>query len=213
MTENPTPDGPAMDQVDATGPTMCAMPIPAGVSLVCLDAASAANRLDEVTDSYRQSWSDQALAGEDLDLKVDAFRVRAEMALSARNYGLVLAQAAGSVVGFIFGYTLRQERQWFAGLDPAPPPGFTDEFGDTRTVVVAEFEVRQQWQGQGLGRALHDAFLASRTEPRATLTTQADNVARAIYDQWGWTHAGTIPGRPGAYYRSYEVYVRPTRLS
>lgn len=122
--------------------------------------------------------------------------------MGARNYELVTARAGDELVGFVFGYSLRQDRDWFAGLQPAPEEGFTDERGGERTVVLAEIEVRKAWQGRGIGRGLHDSFLRGRREERATLSADpAATATHALYEGWGWQRVGTVPGRPGAYYR------------
>src|SRR6058998_1371154 len=97
-------------------------------------------------------------------LTASAFKERATKARQAKNYDLVVARADGRIVGFIFGYSLRADRGWWDGLAPEPPAGFTDEPGDQRTVVIAEFEVRRSWQGKGVGHAL----------------------LHALYERWGW---------------------------
>jgi ribosomal protein S18 acetylase RimI-like enzyme len=173
------------------------------VTYVRVNAADAASLMDQLCDVYADAYGE--VPGEDTKVKTDAFRDRATGALSARNYELVTAQAAdGEMVGFVFGYSLRQERDWFAGLEPAPEPGFTDERGGERTVVLAEIEVRKAWQGKGIGRRLHDEFLSGRREERATLTANPVATAtHALYEGRGWGRVGTIPGRPGAYYRHY----------
>ncbi|WP_307799183.1 GNAT family N-acetyltransferase [Micromonospora antibiotica] len=181
------------------------------VTYARLGAEAAGGLMDELCEVYADAYGQ--VPGEDATVKVDAFRGRALAALGARNYELVTARAGGELVGFVFGYSLRQDRDWFAGLQPAPEEGFTDERGGERTVVLAEIEVRKAWQGRGIGRGLHDSFLRGRREERATLT--ANPVATAthvLYEGWGWQRVGSIPGRPGAYYREYEMFVRPLPL-
>ncbi|WP_245712805.1 GNAT family N-acetyltransferase [Micromonospora nigra] len=174
-------------------------------------AEDAASLMDELCEVYADAYGH--VAGEDTTVKAAAFRDRATGALGARNYELVAARAGGELVGFVFGYSLRQDRGWFAGLEPAPEAGFTDEYGGERTVVLAEIEVRKAWQGQGIGRTLHDTFLKGRHEQRATLTANPVATAtHALYEGWGWQRVGTKPGRPGAYYREYAVFVRPLPL-
>ncbi|MDG4798136.1 GNAT family N-acetyltransferase [Micromonospora sp. WMMD1082] len=173
-------------------------------------ADTAAGLMDELCDVYADAYGH--VPGEDSAVKTSAFRDRATGALGARNYEVVTARAGDELVGFVFGYSLRQERDWFAGLDPAPEPGFTDERGGQRTVVLAEIEVRQAWQGKGVGRRLHDEFLTGRGEERATLSANpAATTTHALYERWGWQRVGTVPGRPGAYYREYVKFVRPLR--
>lgn len=181
------------------------------VTYTRLTADAATALMDQLCEVYSDAYGD--VPGEDIKVKTDAFRDRATRALDARNYELVTARAGEDIVGFVFGYSLRQERDWFAGLQPEPEPGFTDERGGERTVVLAEIEVRKAWQGKGIGRGLHDGFLGDRREERATLVANPVATAtHALYEGWGWQRIGTHPGRAGAYYREYVVFVRPLPL-
>jgi ribosomal protein S18 acetylase RimI-like enzyme len=180
---------------------------PDGVTLTQYGADEAPALLDELCDAYADAYG--VVPGEDIAVKTDAFRNRATKALGARNYSLVTARAGGELIGFAFGYSLRPDRGWWDGLTPEPPEGFAAETGD-RTVVLAEIEVRRAWQGKGVGRAVHDAFLAERREERATLSTgPSADAARALYERWGWQRVGTVPGGPGAYFSHYINYVLP----
>jgi GNAT superfamily N-acetyltransferase len=163
--------------------------------------------LDELCEVYADAYGH--VPGEDSRTKTTAFHNRATAALGANNYLLVTARTEGQLVGFVFGYSLRPDRGWWEGLTPEPPEGFTIETG-SRTVVLAEIEVRQAWQGQGIGRALQDAFLSRRTEERATLASSPANTQTlARYQHWGWQRMGLTPGKPGAYYREYVLMVLP----
>ncbi|MFI9641377.1 GNAT family N-acetyltransferase [Micromonospora sp. NPDC051925] len=176
-----------------------------------LTRTDAADLMDGLCDVYADAYGH--VPGEDSTVKTAAFRDRATGALNARNYELVTASVDGQLVGFVFGYSLRPEREWFAGLSPQPEPGFTDERDGQRTVVLAEIEIRKVWQGRGVGHALHDEFLRGRREERATLTANPIATStHALYEGWGWQRVGRIPGRPGAYYSDYEVFVLPLPL-
>ncbi|SRR6266516_6393125 len=163
--------------------------------------------LDELCDAYADAYG--SVPGEVESEKWAAYRERATLALQAQSYSLVTARASGQLIGFAFGYSLRPERGWWDGLQPEPPAGFTDETG-ARTVVLAEIEVRKAWQGRGVGRALHDSFLSGRSEERATLASNPKAVeTHALYERWGWQRVGTVPGKPGSYYREYVRFVLP----
>jgi ribosomal protein S18 acetylase RimI-like enzyme len=182
------------------------MPARDDVTLAHHDGGQAADLLDELCDAYADAYG--AVPGEDAGQKSDAFRDRATKALQMPNYSLVTARAGGQMVGFVFGYSLRPGRGWWDGLQPEPPEGFTDETG-SRTVVLAEIEVRRDWQGRGVGRALQDGFLSQRSEERATLATNPKAASnQALYERWGWQKVGSVPGKPGAYYSEYVLYVR-----
>jgi GNAT superfamily N-acetyltransferase len=60
--------------------------------------------------------------------------------------------------------------RWWQGLQPEPPAGFTVETG-TRTFILTEIEIRQAWQGQGIGKRIHDELLSRR--PQAAVERQA----------------------------------------
>ncbi|MGH3942360.1 MAG: GNAT family N-acetyltransferase [Pseudonocardiaceae bacterium] len=180
---------------------------PSNLTLTPHTATEAGWLMDELCEVYADAYG--AVPGEDIREKSDAFRDRATGALAARNYSLVTAEVGGQLVGFVFGYSLRSGRGWWDGLSPEPPEGFTEETGD-RTVVLAEIEVRRAWQGHGIGRAVHDAFLVSRSEERATLASNPKATdTHALYERWGWQKIGIIPGKSGAYYREYACFMLP----
>ncbi len=116
-------------------------------------------------------------------------------------------------MGFAFGHSLRPGCGWWDGLKPDPPEGFTLETG-ARTVVLSEIEVRRAWQGKGIGRSVHDAFLSQRPEERATLASNAIAIdTHALYERWGWQKLGIVPGEQGTYYREYACFVLPLPMT
>ena len=184
---------------------------PDEVTIAHHGSLEAADLMDELCDAYADAYG--AVPGEDTGQKRDAFRDRATKGLQVPHYSLVTARAGDRLAGFVFGYSLQPGSRWWEGLRPEPPEGFTQETG-SRTVILAEIEVRRAWQGRGIGRKLHDAFLAERSEQRATLATNPKATGtQALYERWGWRKQGTIPGKPGAYYREYLLYVRPLPLA
>jgi len=172
----------------------------ADVDLAHHNGQAAEAMLDELADAYADAY------GVEPGEKSEAFRGRAQSAFKAAGFDLVTARAAGELVGFVFGYRLRPERGWWDGLDPEPPPGFTEETG-TRTVVLSEIEVRKAWQRQGLGRLLQAEFLRDRPEERATLATGLEVPSQHVYPRWGWTRVGQVPGKLGAYFSAYHRFV------
>jgi GNAT superfamily N-acetyltransferase len=173
-------------------------------------SAEAAKLMDELCDAYADAYG--AVPGEDPREKSSAFRERATAGRHVANYSLVTARVGDQLVGFAFGYSLPPDGGWWDGLQPAPPEGFTEETG-SRTVVLAEIEVRRAWQGKGIGRAVHDAFLSRRCEERATLASNAQAAGtHTLYERWGWQKMGITPGKPGAYYSEYVQFVLPLPL-
>ncbi len=170
-------------------------------------SAEAVKIMDELCDVYADAYG--AVPGADTREKSSAFRERATAALHGANYSLATAHVGDQLVGFVFGCGLRPERGWWDGLQPPPPEGFTEETG-SRTVVLLEIEVRRGWQGSGVGRAVHDAFLSQRSEERATLASNPQAAeTHVLYERWGWQKMGIVPGKPGAYYREYVRFVLP----
>lgn len=158
--------------------------------------------LDELCHAYADAYGVQP--GD----KVDAFRGRASKQFGRPGFALVVARAAGELVGFAFGYTLQPDTQWWIGLVPAPGEDFEAETG-ARTFVLSEIEVRHAWQGSGVGRRLHDALLGDRREERATLATGPNAAAQTVYLNWGWQSVGRVPGTDGDYYSAYDLFVLP----
>lgn len=186
------------------------MPPPDDLTLTHHTSAEAATFMDELCDAYADAYG--TVPGEDTREKSSAFRERATAAQQGVNYSLVTARVGDQLVGFAFGYSLQSERGWWDGLSPEPPEGFAEETG-SRTVVLSEIEVRRAWQGKGIGRAVHDAFLSQRSEERATLASNPKAAdTHALYERWGWRSVGIAPGDPGTYYREYVCFVFPLPL-
>ncbi|MFI0815965.1 GNAT family N-acetyltransferase [Streptomyces sp. NPDC021098] len=132
---------------------------------------------------------------------------RAEKQFTRPGFTLVVARAEGRLVGFVFGYTLPVgDTHWWGGVQPEPSAAFLEETG-SRTWVLSEIEVRRAWQGNGVGRTLHDAVLGTRSEERATLATGPDAPAQKVYTGWGWQLVGRIPGDDDDYYSAYDLFV------
>jgi hypothetical protein len=91
---------------------------------------------------------------------------------------------------------MREQRPgWWAGLLEEPEAGFSREDGH-RTFALSEIMVLQKLSGKGTAHALHDRLLLGRTEQRATLLVEPDNVrGRRAYLHWGWRKVAQL--RPG----------------
>jgi len=160
--------------------------------------------VDDLLSVYADAYG--AEAG---DRKVTAFADRLASALRRPGFEVAFASVGGAgLVGFAFGYPLPAgDTHWWAGLRPEPASGFAVETG-SRTFVLAEIEVRREFQGSGVGRRLHDLLLTGRSEERATLAVNptADR-SHAIYRSWGWELAGQVPGSSGDYFDAYDLFV------
>jgi GNAT superfamily N-acetyltransferase len=187
------------------------MPPPADLTLAHHTSTEAAALMDELCEVYADAYG--AVPGEDIREKSSAFRERATAAQQGASYSLVTARVGDQLVGFAFGYSLRAASGWWDGLTPEPPNVFTHETG-SRTVVLSEIEVRRSWQGKGIGRMVHDAFLSQRSEERATLASNPSATdTHALYERWGWQRIGIVPDNSGAYYHEYVLFVLPLPLA
>jgi GNAT superfamily N-acetyltransferase len=171
------------------------------VDLVNHEASTVGALIGKLCDVYADAYEVGAGA------KVDGFRRRLERAVALPGFDLVTAHLGPELAGFVFGYTLGTGSHWWDGLEPEPGPDFAVEDG-ARTVVLSEIEVRHPLQRRGIGKRLEEVFLASRSEPRATLATGTDSASQVIYPEWGWTRLGTVPGNPGDYFSGYVLYVK-----
>jgi GNAT superfamily N-acetyltransferase len=176
-------------------------PLPPTVALDHHPAEDARAVLDELCDAYADAYGVKQSSE-----KTTAFRDRTLRQLDRQDFDLVTARAANQLVGFAFGYTLPADTRWWEGLDPDPGQDFRTETGG-RTFVLSEIEVRRAWQNKSVGRALHDDLLRGRHAERATLATGPDAASQSVYQSWGWTKAGRVPGVDGEYYSAYDLFV------
>lgn len=115
--------------------------------------------------------------------------------LARPGFRLVLTRVpSGQLVGFALGHVVPPDGGWWpVGRAPAD-----DSFG------LAEFGVHADWRRGGVGRGLHDALVAGRTEPRVVLWVHADAVAAgAAYRRWGYRLVGPASRPP------YQVMCLP----
>lgn len=58
--------------------------------------------------------------------------------------------------------------------------------------MLVELAVLSDYRGQGIGKALHQALLASQPCPRTLLSTEVSNTrARDFYQGLGWKYIGS----------------------
>jgi ribosomal protein S18 acetylase RimI-like enzyme len=98
----------------------------------------------------------------------------------------------GVSVGFAYGYR-QAAGEWSCGADrPAPA-----DVKAGPTFAVMERAVLPDHRGKGIGRALMDELLDSRTEPYAVLTVNPAAEARRLYERLDWRHIATRAGNSG----------------
>lgn len=178
------------------------------------DAAGARAHRDLVEDVFRRSYS-AAIADGDPFEAPEAFMSRFDAYTAPDRSGgfeLVTVTIDDTVVGQTWGWPLTPSSGWWRGLhldDPtSDQAAFVDE-SNHRTFALSEIMVAIAYTGQGVAHSLHDELLATRTEERATLLVDPENLnAYTAYRKWGWTRVGTLtPDWPDA--PTFDVLIFP----
>jgi ribosomal protein S18 acetylase RimI-like enzyme len=135
-------------------------------------------------------------------------RQRLTSLLDDPTFGFAVANADNELVGFAYGFRLPPDsKRWTRLTEPLPLQIAAEWPG--RTFVLFDYAVRATYRGRGIGRALHDQLLGSRTEERATLTVQPTAAdTKRIYERWGWRQIGQMEGGPTAAAPMFDVYLR-----
>ncbi|MGW0845906.1 N-acetyltransferase family protein [Streptomyces sp. NPDC002787] len=101
---------------------------------------------------------------------VERFEERLEGHVAAGGWGCVVAGIGGEVGGFTYGFTARD---------------------DATTFKLCENMLREKWRRRGISRVMHDELMSQRREERAELLVRRERPRlRAMYETWGYEHAG-----------------------
>ena len=167
--------------------------------------ASAVNGLkDQIVEAYITAHANQQ---QDPFYQRPRFRRQLEGHMTAPGWEIAVAEDDGEIVGFAYGFALPPTTAWWKGLIGDVPEGFVTETGQ-RTFALSELNVRPRYQGRGLAGRLYRELLSNRTEERATLLTEPDNAAHAIYAHWGWSKVAKLrPSWEGA--PVFDVLILP----
>lgn len=162
--------------------------MPGPPDLHTIDGEHAGPLLSELSAVYAEVYADPPYEwGEE---HVALFQERFEVQRRHDGFRLVLARAAGELVGFGFGVTLLPGTPWWQNLLTALPDEVTRE-RPGRTWALVELMVRARWRRRHVAEAIHEMLLDGRAEERATLTVLlAAGPARAAYEKWGWQLVG-----------------------
>jgi GNAT superfamily N-acetyltransferase len=129
------------------------------------------------------------------------------------GFQLITVHEDDQTIGFAYGHTLPADTAWWKGLLTSAPPELTDEWSN-RTVVIIDFVLRAAYRRKGIGRAMHEAFLAGRTEERATLLVRPEPEAapaQTAYRRWGYRQVGRLQPFPDApEYDALMLDLRPS---
>lgn len=106
---------------------------------------------------------------------------------------LIAARHDGHLVGFALSQRLDQDSSWLRRLS-AMLPTLGVAISPSRTVIVQELAVDENFRGRGIAKQCIRELLSSRTEKDAVLGVfgQASQV-REIYRHWGFSELGTSP--------------------
>jgi GNAT superfamily N-acetyltransferase len=118
------------------------------------------------------------------------------------GFSLARATAGGELVGAAYGFTL-PAGDWMQPAVGGPPPA---EVLDAPKFNVAEWMVRREHRGAGVGGRLLELVLADRPEPWAILASNPAAPARQIYQRRGWRQYGGIAPKTMP---PMDVLVRP----
>ncbi len=115
--------------------------------------------------------------------------------MTAPLWELITATIDSVLVGYIYGFALRENSRWGEGLQTSLSDNQLHETGD-RTVAVSEILVTEPHRRKHIAETLHTDFMERRTEKRATLLVEPDNIpAVTAYEKWGYEPIGLLtPG-------------------
>lgn len=128
---------------------------------------------------------------------VTAFGERLDRHGAEPGFAAILAYADGHPVGYGYGNTIEHGDRYWQRTIPAPAATYTEH----PAVALKEGGVRLAWRKTGTARRMHDAFLATRDEPYATLMVNAaagDGKVHALYKSWGYKDIGQSQPSPAS---------------
>lgn len=161
------------------------------LTLTNYDADGAKARFEIVRGLYEEVFAEPPHSEGPDEFRLFATRWWPKQVATPR-FQLTMAIEAGEPVGCMYGHRLPLDTNWWDGaLEPLPDDLTTEHEG--RTAAIFEMMVRRLYRRRGVAAAMHDHFLASRSEERATLLVQPENEpARRAYEKWGYRKVGQV---------------------
>jgi ribosomal protein S18 acetylase RimI-like enzyme len=115
------------------------------------------------------------------------------------GFELVGGLQAGTLIGFMYGFTLHPHTEWWSGFEGELPAEIAALTRAGNVFAVAEMVTRPAWQRRGVAHNLHDALVGGRIEAVATLLVDPTNEpALSAYRAWDWELIGFIQPYPDA---------------
>ncbi|MER5933938.1 GNAT family N-acetyltransferase [Streptomyces sp. NPDC002054] len=129
--------------------------------------------------------------------RVEVFLGRLDRHAAEPGWSVVIAYAApdGEPVGYAYANTVTPGDRWWKRMN-SPVPG---RFTARDAAAVKEIGVVPAWRGIGVSRQMHDALLAGRGEPHATLMVNpaaGGGKVMRLYEGWGYEEIGVIQPSP-----------------
>ena len=153
--------------------------------------------LDELVDAYAEIYDVPPYAGDPF-FSVTSYAERLHAALDMKGFETVTASLDGQLIGYVHGVTLSADKPWWASLGDARPAAAQTAAEADEIFWLRELMVRPAHTNHGIGKHLHDAVIAGRTnQPWTTLTCIIDNEpAHGAYLRWGYQIMGRIKHAP-----------------
>lgn len=129
-------------------------------------------RLAEIRDTILDVYAD--VRADDIAtnpfFSMERFEERLESHVAAGGWGCVTAPVDHEVAGFTYGFTARD---------------------DSTTFKLCENMLREKWRKRGISCLMHDELMSHRQEQCAELLVRRERPRlRALYESWGYEHAG-----------------------
>lgn len=160
------------------------------------DGASVKAITDELVEVYARVYDTPPYIGDPF-FSVDSFRERLEASFGSEGFETVTARREGQIIGYVHGATLPADKSWWLSLGDRRPVQLQALAGDRQVFWLRELMVLPEYQGQGLGRRIHDTVISGRAESATTLTCIIDNQpAHDAYLRWGYMVMGEIKHAP-----------------
>ncbi len=162
----------------------------------------------ELQDLYAQVYAEPPYCEGESD--VSQFAVRLAAQLQEPSFLLIAAWDHDVLSGYLYGFAISPQSPMWNSVFLSPDPGQHPHDWPYPVAFVSELLVHAGYRRRGLARALHDRFVAARSEPKAVLLAHPDaTAAQAAYRQWGWYRVGM--GRPFPGIPLYETLVKNLR--
>jgi GNAT superfamily N-acetyltransferase len=128
---------------------------------------------------------------------VTAFGERLDRHGAEPGFVAVLAYADGFPVGYAYANTIEQGDRYWQRTSPVP----ADKYTEHPAAALKEIGVRPAWRKTGTARRIHDALLATRSEPFVTLMVNpaaGNGKVHALYRSWGYDDIGQSQPSPSS---------------